>query len=248
MSNPNIDQFHQKVSINFANFPSSSYQIQIIPNIRYFRIIENSPGLSKHHESQISAIQKSPISTQNSLSHNLSNLVQDSPLSNTSDSTISIQNPIIINSPQYFETKNHPNLSQNHTLDDSFKLSFLESLAFDFPSIIRKFLSEFRLLPQCSSEMRKLISIRVIKRSCVKILIEIIRKYSSSLCSYLNESFCISLLSQTYHEHFFLVSNQKIPQIHKFIHILLKVSSCIGTNQQLMFLHNSIINLLYKYK
>jgi hypothetical protein len=247
MINPNIDQFHQTVSIDFVNFPPSPYQIQIIPNIQYFQAIANYPNLSKHHENQISSIQNSPISTNNSLSLNLSHLVQDSQLPNTSDSIINIQNPNIINSTRYFETVNHPNLNQNQRLNDSFKLSFLELLTLDFPSIIRKFLTEFRLLPQGSSEMRKSISNRAIKRSCVKDLIEIIRKYSSSLCSYLNESFCVYLLSQTYHEHFFLVPNQKILQIHKFIHILLKLSSCIGTNQQLLFLQNSITKLFSKF-
>jgi hypothetical protein len=239
MSNPNIDHFHQKISINFVNFPPFPHQVQIITNIQYFRTIENSLNLPQYHDNQIS-------STHDSLPHNLSNLVQDSPLPNTSDSAANIQNPNIINFTQYFETPNHPNLNQNRTLDDSFKLSFLESLASDFPSIIRKLLSEFRLLPQCSLEIRNSITIRLIKRSCVKDLIEIIRKYSSPLCSYLNEGYCISLLSQTYHEHFFLVPKQKIPRIHKFIELLFKVSSCIGTNEQLMFLQNSITNLLFK--
>jgi hypothetical protein len=186
------------------------------------------------------------ISTNTSFSLNLSNLVKDSSLSNTSDSIGNIQDPIIINFIQYFESPNHPNFNQNFTFNDSFKLSFLESLTLDFPSIIRKFLSEFRLLPQCSLEMRKSISNRLIKQSCVKDLIEIIRKYSSSVCSYLNESFCISLLSRTYHEHFFLVQKQKISRIHKFVHILLKISSCIKNNRELMFLQNSITNLLSK--
>jgi hypothetical protein len=247
MINPNIEQFHQTVSIRFVNFPLSLYQVQIIPNLQYFRTIVNSPNLSQHHESQISSIQNSPILTNNSFSLNLSNLVQDSSLPDTSDSIRNIQNPNIINSTQYFETANHPNLSQNQKLDNSFKLSFLESLTLEFPSIIRKFLSEFFLLPECSSEMRRSISIRTIKRSCVKDLLEIIRKYSPAFCSYLNENLCISLLSQTYHEHFFLVPNQKIPRIHKFIHILFEVSSCIGTNQQLMLLQNSITNLLSKF-
>jgi hypothetical protein len=249
MSNPNINQFHQNFSINFVKFPPSPYQVEIIANIQYFRTIENSLNLSQYHENQISSIQNSQISTHNSLPHNLStlsNLVQDPPLPNTFDSTISIQNPNIINSTKHFETPNHPNLSQNHTFDDSFKLSFLKSLAFDFPSIIRKLLTEFRLLPQCSSEMRNFISIRLIKQSCVKDLIEIIQKYSSSLFLYLNENFCIYLLSQTYHEYFFLVPKQKSSRIHKFIELLAKVSFCIGTNQQLMLLQNSITNLLFK--
>jgi hypothetical protein len=249
MSNPNINRFHQKISINFVKFPPSPYQVEIISNIQYFKTIENSPNLSQYHENQIPSIQNSQISTHNSLPHNLSTLsklVQDSPLPNTFDSTINIQNSNIINSTKHFETPNHSNLSQNHTFDDYFKLSFLESLAFDFPSIIRKLLTEFRLLPQCSSEMRNFISIRLIKRSCVKDLIEIIHKYSSSLFSYLNENFCIYLLSQIYHEYFFLVPKQKISRIHKFIELLAKVSSCIGTNQQLMLLQNSITNLLFK--
>jgi hypothetical protein len=206
MNNPNIERFNQKVSIRFVNFPPSPYQVQIIPNVQYFNAIGNSQNISQHRESQIQSFQNSPISTHNSL---LSNLIQDSSFPNTHDSTINIQTPIIINSTQYFETLNHQDLNQNHKLDDSFKLSFLESLALDFPSIIRKFLKEFRLLPQCSSEMRKFISNRVIKRSCVKNLIEIIRKYSLPFCSYLNASFCISLLSQTYHEHFFSCSKSE---------------------------------------
>jgi hypothetical protein len=215
MNNPNIDQFHQTVSINFPNFSSSStYQIQMIPNIKYCMTIANSPNLSQHHKNQNPSVQNSPKSTNNSLSHDSSDFAQDSSHHNTSDSIINIQNPNIINSTHYFETSNHPNLSQNQKLDDSFKLSFLESLTLDFPSIIRKFLIEFRLLPQYSSEMRKSISNRMIKRSCIKDLIEIIRKYSSSLCSYLNESFCVYLLSHTYHEHFFLF---QIRKFYKFI-------------------------------
>jgi hypothetical protein len=241
MSNQNMDQFHQNVSIHFVNFPPSPYHTQVILSTQYSKAIENSPNLSQDLETQISSIPNFPKLTHNSLLLSLPNLAQDSTLSNTPNSTISIQN-----SNQYCKASDDPNLSQTHRFDDSFKLSFLESLTLDFPSIIRKFLTEFRLLPQCSSEMRKSISNRVIQRSCVKDLIEIIRKYSSSLCSYLNENYCISLLSQTYHEHFFLVPNQKIPRIHKFIHILLKVSTCIGTHQQLIFLQNSMTNLLSK--
>jgi hypothetical protein len=165
-----------------------------------------------------------------------------------SNSKQNLQHSVVFKSTPNFQASTNHNISQQNPFDLCFKMSFLELLSKFFPAIIRKFLSNFLLLPQCSEEIQKSLSIRVISRFCIKDLIKVVHKYSSSFCSILDKDYCISLLQETYEKYFANVPNQKKSRFQNFKEILLIALNSIGEDQKLMNIRIQIQTLSTKFK
>jgi hypothetical protein len=218
---------HPVLTIDSVNLPSYNFDILILPR-------DSNP---EHiHQNQSLPLENSLLSNLNPNQIKLSFSIGNASFPKISSFTRDVQFPIISN----------PN--QKITLDISFKVSFLESLSLNFTSIIRRFIIEFLLLPQCSKEMKKSLSVHKINRYCVQDLIKVVHQFSSKFCSILNEDSCVSLLLRTYDECFGKVPNQKKFRIQSFTEIIAKTSSCIKNNPWLMNLQNRMKDISSKCK
>jgi hypothetical protein len=135
----------------------------------------------------------------------------------------------------------HQNQNHNALLNfNSFTINFLQTLAEQFPIVLRLFFTDYLRSSNCSPLIKSSISNQEIIRSKHEKLILLIKKFSSVFCSFVNENIIASLILQVYEKYIVKVPNQKKIRIYNFITLYSEASIFFGTNSPLVFIQNEV--------
>jgi hypothetical protein len=137
-----------------------------------------------------------------------------------------------IQSPPINEKSNSP----------SFAIKFLQTLAIQFPTILRKYFVEYLHSASCQTSVKLAISIREVSRAKQTQLLAFINKFSPIFSSMTNENVIVKLIHQVYQECILQVPHQKKKRILQFITLYSDASLYFRTNVSLASLQNEIKN------
>jgi hypothetical protein len=172
---------------------------------------------------------------------NISSILMPLPMPTLIPQPFILQNSFHLNAPQMLQS-NHlvSNLvQQNQEINLSFKFTFFEILANQFPKVLKDYILQI-IQSNNFSKVNFGKSVREIKRTKSNLLIQFIQEYSDIFYNLLNEETCVCLVMKVFQQYVKVV-NQKKVRIQNFIQLYSIVSSQFRTNSQLAFLKSELM-------